>query len=100
MIRGTTPRLVFEFKHTVDFIKDLRITFEQNGEKKVEKKKDDVSFEDNKVIVKLLQEDTLAFSKAEVVEVQLKVLTVTGDVLATDVYKLMVQDILNEEILE
>lgn len=100
MIRGTTPRLVFAFDYTIDFIKALRITFMQNGENKVEKKEQDVTLEDNKITVKLSQEDTLAFSENEIVEVQLKVLTTEGDVLATDKYKLRVQDILNEEILE
>ena len=100
MIRGTTPRLVFAFKYTVDFVKVLRITFKQNGETKVEKTEKDVTFEENKIILKLSQEDTLGLNENVVVEIQLKVLTTTGDVLATDPYQLRVIEIFNEEILE
>lgn len=100
MIRGTTPTIEFEFPYTIDFVKNLRVSFAQNGAVKVEKTKDDVELVENRVVVKLSQEDTLSFSEESVVKIQLKVLTTENDVLATEEYSVMVRDILNEEILE
>lgn len=98
MRKGTTQNFVLNFKTTTDFIEKIVITFAQNGVVLLEKKENDCSFVENKVIVPLTQEETMSFDTNKVLEVQAKVLSVAGDVIATDVYYTTVGDIFNKEL--
>lgn len=99
MIRGTTPTHKFNISFSADRIKDIRITYAQDGETVVEKGNNDCSMEGNVITTSLTQEETLRFHEKRPVELQIKVLTKEDNVLATRVYTLNVDRVLNEEVL-
>lgn len=101
MIRGTTPTHVFALPFKTSLLKEIRITYAQAGSTIVEKTTEDCTLGEDTITVTLTQKDTLKFSSCGTgsVSVQLKVLTTAGDVLATSVKRVMVEEILNTEVL-
>lgn len=99
MIRGTTPRHIFNMPFDVSSIEEVRITYEQNGQKVLEKTENDCTMEGTKITVQLTQEETLKFEESRNVSLQLKVLTSAGDVMVTKVRKISCGRILNDEVL-
>lgn len=99
MIRGTTPTHVFRLPIATDTIKALRITYAQMGCTVLDKTENDVHMDGNTVTLTLTQEDTLRFDTAYPVYWQMKVLTHAGTLLACQVKRLTVGDILNDEVL-
>ena len=53
IIRGTTPQHDFDLPYSLDLIKDLRITYGQNGTPTFTKQKSECAFTDGQVSVKL-----------------------------------------------
>lgn len=99
MIRGTTPTHTFTFSVDLSDVKDFVITYAQQGKIVLEKKKNDCSISENKIVVTLTQEETLAFDHGTMVEMQAKVLTTGGTVLASNIFTTHADRILNEEVL-
>lgn len=99
MIRGTTPTHVFELPFSTDLLKQFLITYAQEGEIVLEKAKDDCELLEETIRVTLTQEDTLKFSHENCVEIQLKVLTINGQLLATPICFAQIGRILNSEVL-
>ena len=58
IIRGTTPKHDFYLPYEKKFIKDLRITYGQNGKALFSKTLSECEFGENKVSVVLEQEET------------------------------------------
>lgn len=100
MIRGTTPTHVFHLNIDIAIIKEVRITYVQFSKTILEKTEKDVTMEDKTIRVKLKQEETLMFREVVPVQLQLKVLTNDGSVLACVVKDLPIEKILSEEVLE
>ena len=99
MIRGTTPTHIFNLPFEVDIVECVRITYAQRGKTVFTKGDEDVELEGNQVRVTLTQEDTLMFDCNDCVYVQLKVKTVSGQVLATTRKKVGITTILCTEVL-
>lgn len=99
MIRGTTPTHVFRFPFDTGLLKDLRITYAQNGETVVERSLTDCDLNGNELSFILTQEETLRFSDDVRVERQIRALKTNGKVFATDVEYMSVARVLNEEVL-
>ena len=99
MRRGTTPTHTFNLPFSTGLIAALRITYVQNGEIVLNKTEKDVEAGESSIAVTLTQEETLQFKENRMVEVQMKVLTTGGDLLATDVYTVHPLCILDEEVL-
>lgn len=100
MRRGTTPTHTFSLPFSVDTISALRITYAQNGKIVMNKTEDDVTAEGQEISVTLTQEETLKFSDESNVEIQLKILSTSGDVLASPVYTVHPLRIIDEEVLK
>lgn len=100
MIRGTTPTHTFRLSIETSTITELRITYVQLGKTVVEKTENDVKLGEKSISLTLTQEESLEFRAGSEVEVQLKVLTNVGTVLASPVISLTVGKILNTEVLE
>ena len=96
MIRGTTPKLDFMLPFETDMIEECWITLTQNKEIKVDKDLSDCECEGRKISVTLSQEDTLELDAETNVEIQLRVRTVTGDALASEIYCVRVNRILKD----
>ena len=99
MIRGTTPTHTFRLSIDTGSIVELRITYDQAGKTVLEKTEADVRKTEKSISVVLTQEETLRFKAGYDVEVQLKVLTDVGTVLASPVLKLQIDKILSTEVL-
>ena len=99
MIRGTTPTHIFQIPFDTGLLKKIRIFYAQNSNVVVEKSTCDCVLEGDKIIVTLTEEETLRFSHKILVKVQLKVLTTEGVVMATDIDRVDVGEILSEEVL-
>lgn len=107
MHRATTPTHYFKFPIDVTAISKILLTYSQNDNIILNKTEQDFEFNENVGMVTLTQEETNLFSdecvmpnKQVVVEVQLRVLTNSGKALASDVWKVPLKKILNDEVLE
>ena len=99
MIRGTTPRHVFRLPFLCALVKEARISYAQEGETILTKTETECTIANDTIEVMLTQEETLKFKPRRQVEVQLKVLTTSGEVLATRPYLVQLDNCLCEEVL-
>lgn len=99
MIRGTTPTHIFKLPIDTSTIRQLRVTYVQYGKTVLEVTEAGVTMDGQEVRYRLSQEDTLQFKLPAQVEVQIKVLTADGSVMASPVMSLTVEKILNTEVL-
>lgn len=99
MIQGTTPTHVFKLPIETSLLDKIRITYKQLGNVVLEKTEADLTKSGKELKYKLTQEETLRFSTQGLVEIQVKVLTVSGTVLASPIQSFSVQRILNTEVL-
>ena len=100
MIRGTTPTHIFNVPFSTSLIKELRISYAQDGLIVLEKTEATATLTDNTISVELTQEETLSFNDKKNIALQVKVLTTDGKVLATQIQQVRVDRCLSEEVLE
>lgn len=100
--RGTTPTHQFRLPFEIDRVECLSITYgyRKNNEVVIKKTLEDCTVIDEYVILTLSQEDTLAFKNNSIIQVQMKVLSNSGTVVASSPYYLKVESVLDEEIFE
>ena len=95
MRRGTTPTLKIKINNVdLQVFEKIIVTFKK-GEKMINK---EAEIEDEILILKLSQEETLDLCPGSV-SVQIKGKTNNGNVVASEIKNIVVEDILNEEIL-
>ncbi len=107
VIRATTPTHYFTIESDPGLFKRILITYMQNGEIVLEKEKDDISVteetEDEKTVYvlsyRLTQEETRRFSMDFPVFVQIRALTFDGAAPASNIVKIDVETVLNDEVL-
>ena len=109
MRRGTTPTHTFVFKDlNPETFKVLKIYYAQRGQEILSKTSKDCAFSSEEtedgtnylVSVTLSQENTKLFNPKYPAEVQLRFLTNDDRALATEKYKLNIEDVINDETLE
>ena len=99
MIRGTTPLLEFVLPFDIDLLTEAYISLSQDGNIKVNKKLSECEQNGNKLSVKLTQEETLKLQDNKFTEIQLKVKTTEGDVMASQIIRKSTERILNEDVM-
>lgn len=100
MIRGTTPTHIFTIPFDTALIADLRIIYAQCGNEVLVKTKKDATLDGNTIAVTLSQEETFAFDCGKrVVDIQVRVLTLGGDALSSDIIITPIDRCLNDEVL-
>ena len=101
MIRATTPThefvLPFDYEQ---FVGKILITYSQDDEIVVEKTENDIAIVGNSISIKLTQEETAVFKPNKYVKVQVRILTLGGEALASDIISKPVCDVLNDEVLK
>ena len=97
MRQGTTPTHIFTLPFDTDTISKVRIIYSQNGFPVLTR--DDATLAGSTATVKLTQEETLKFDYGQTVSVQVRVLTVGGDALASDIIRVSVDRCLDDEVL-
>lgn len=99
MIQGTTPTHVFRLPIDTSTIQKLRITYSQFGKTVLEATEADCTMSEKEIRFKLTQQDTLQFTPLTAVDLQIKVLTIDNNVMASKILSLSVEKILNSEVL-
>lgn len=101
MIRGTTPTLEFTMPFDTSLIAELYITITQNGATALEKTLSDCNCNDTSVSLTLTQEDTLRLEQKPYSnsEMQIRVRTIAGEALASDIMSIYVDRILKEGVI-
>ena len=84
MRRLTTPRFEYESPVDIELIDKIRVRYQQ-GDINLTKYKEDLIFEDNKIIVNLTQEETFNFSDKELVDMQIQIITTSGKSLVSTI---------------
>lgn len=101
MIKGTTPTHKFTIPdEAVGNIKEIKITYEQDGVDIVTKRTEDCTVNGNSVSVRLTQTDTFKFDHNAVVNIQIRILTQNGDALASYPLQVNAVECLDDEVLE
>ena len=99
MIRGTTPTHTFNIPFDTSMVKEVKILYAQDDVKLLEKKNGDCTLAGQSISVTLSQEDTFLFDSKKPVEIQIRVLTLGGDALASIPEKVGVSKCLDSEVL-
>lgn len=99
MHRGTTPTHKFTFDFPKENIGSIYITYMQNKQVRFEKSKDDITFEDGTVSVKLTQEETLKFTVTGDVEIQIRFTDTSDNAYASNIVQVPVGRILKEGVI-
>ena len=97
---GTTPTHTFKLPFNTEVIKELKITYAQDGQIKLEKRYKDCTLNEDEVSIKLTQEETFLFDAIKNIEVQMRILTQAGDALSSDIRVIGAQRCLDSEVLE
>lgn len=84
LIPGTTPLHEFEIPVDTALLKEVKIIYAQNDEQIFSKKATDCNFDGHFIRVKLTQEETFSVDCRYVVQIQIRALTHSGDVLGTE----------------
>jgi hypothetical protein len=96
MIRGTTPTLTFTLPFSTSIIDTFMLTFTQSGNEIFTLTEKDCELEEELVVVKLNQSQTLKFTNTSFVEIQMRVLTLDGVAIASNIIKCSVDKILKD----
>lgn len=99
MFRGTTPTLEFIIPFASDQLAEAFVTLSQSGKVVVEKALSDCKCNENKLSVRLTQEDTLKLQCECITEIQIRARTLAGDVLASNIIRERTGRILKEGVI-
>lgn len=99
MIRGTTPTLEFVLPFDTSLLDTAYITLSQNDAVVVEKKMTECNCNKRVLSARLKQEETLKLNCDCKVEVQLRVKTLEGDSLASDIFIVSPDRILKDGVI-
>ena len=99
MIRGTTPTLEFVLPFDANVLTTVYVTFAQKGEIVLEKTLEDCVCGDNRITVKLTQEETLKLVGGSFTEIQIRAKTEDGNALASNIMYEATERILKEDVI-
>jgi hypothetical protein len=99
MRAGTTPIHTFKLPTDIGIIKNIKITYSQNGRILLEKYLEDLDIKDDVVSLSLTQEESFKFNQEQKAEVQMRIITNQEDVLASDIKLIYVRKCLDSEVL-
>lgn len=98
MYRASTPTHYFRLPYEVDEIKEIWLTYDQNGENLLRKTMADLTHEDGIWSIRLTQEETNLFSNTWA-SAQIRVLLKNGDSFPSGTFRLQVCDVLDDEVM-
>lgn len=99
MIRGTTPTHIFTLSMDTSLLKCIRIVYSQGDETILVKETADCTIDGNTISVALTQEETFLFDCKKLALIQIRALTLAGEVLATPIMKVEVEKCLDSEVI-
>lgn len=100
MIRATTPTHSFTFPQEVSVgsLSEIILTYSQCDRQILEKTKSDFTISGQTISVELTQQEVNKFKPGPVL-IQIRVKNTSGKALASQIFKVHVKQVLNEEIL-
>ena len=100
MIRGTTPTHTFRHNIAAETIYKVRVIYAQDNVVILTKENEACTIEGDTIKVRLTQEETLKFNHKKFVQIQIRVLTLGGDALASKISIVEVDKLLESEVFE
>ena len=105
MYRATTPIHTFILPIQTSNCKEIQVTYRQGPTTVVKHYQDStlpegMTLDEDKVIIKLTQTETLKFCPKDPAYVQVRVLTTDDSAYASQRFKVSINNVLNEEILQ
>ena len=104
MYRATTPTHTFTLPISTDTLSEILVSYKQ-GTVRLDKHYQDnvlpsgMTLDGDKVIVKLTQDETKLFRPNAQADVQVRVLTASGDALASKRFGITIKEVINDEVL-
>jgi predicted small metal-binding protein len=99
MRRGTTPTHTFTLPIAVDNVSEALIVYAQSDEEILRKTVNHCRMDGNTLAVDLTQEETFLFDCKRRVQIQVRVLTMDGKALASNIITTDVDKCLSNEVL-
>ena len=97
--KGCTAKNSFTLPFKEEEIEVLYITYQQSGKTVIEKTLADCSFADNKVLVKLSQEETILFDTNRIIRIQIRIRLKDGTVTKSNVITSTTDILLKTEVI-
>ena len=99
MIRGTTPTLEFVIPFDTGQLAEAFVTLSQNDEVVIDKPLAECQCNEDKLIVRLTQEETLKLECDIVTEIQIRARTLEGEAIASQIIKVNTERILKDGVI-
>ena len=99
MRKGTTPTHIFDLPFPASLVQEAEITYMQGGQEVLKKHLADCKLEGDNISVTLTQAETFLFQGEGCVEIQVRVKTEAGDVLASNIMRTSCERCLSCEVL-
>lgn len=96
MIRGTTPTLEFTLPFSTDMLDEAWVTICQKDRVVLNKELEHCQCQENKLVVKLTQAETLLLESECNSEIQVRVRTKEGEALASNIIAVSIERILKD----
>lgn len=100
MTRGTTPHHTFELPFDVLLVKKAVVIYAQNGAEVLRKETDSCTLDGNTIKTALTQEETFMFDEKKSVQIQVRVLTIGDEALASNIMTVDIGKLLDDEVLK
>ena len=100
MKRGTTPTHKFTLPFDTGLLAAVRIVYAQLDNVVLVKTGEDLTLSGDTITTSLTQTETLQFTCKAPVEIQVRVLTLSGDAHNSDIVKVSVDRCLEDEVIE
>ena len=100
MRHGTTPTHTFTLPFDTSLVETIQITYKQVNNIVLQKRKEDCVLNSNQVEVSFTQEETFKFNLNQPISIQVRILTVGGDAIASDIVRTSVKMCLDGEVLK
>jgi len=94
--RGTTPTFNFFVPFNENQVSAMYVTFAQGGSTVKEFDEDDVTWDENQVIVSLAQDETLDFVSTSYAQVQIRAKLQDGTCLRSEIADIEIGDLLKD----
>lgn len=99
MIRGTTPTLEFIIPFDTGQLAEAFVTLSQNGGIVIDKALTECNCEENKLSIRLTQEETLKLQCDCITEIQIRAKTLEGEAVASQIIKVNTERILKDGVI-
>lgn len=99
MIRGTTPTLEFIIPFDTGQLAEAFVTLSQNGSIVIDKALTECNCNENKLSVRLTQEETLKLQCDCMTEIQIRAKTLEGEAIASQIIKVNTERILKDGVI-